>query len=311
VTAGGPPPIDDEDRDGKAAPPSDEAFVAPELRLGADIDVEDAPRPATAVRAERYRDVPSAPPVPHQTALPPLVLALLSPIAALLPARWRPRLHLDEAPLGAGAVVATILGVAAGALLYAHQILAMQARFFESAEHNMIDVIGEGSEETLLIIPATGVTLFLSAILSPLGAYGLYSLLEALARGVTLAAGGEILPHGPLVLADALTLRARRAIDERRLGPLVGDEVVRVGDTLEIHSCRPRPWPPGKVLLVDDAGWQLVASRREARFVYVFAPAPTQLIVRGTAIYRPDELLAARAAQQSWWQALKQGLSRR
>lgn len=266
-----------------------------------------AAAPAAATDDEPAADGPIVP-------LPALVGLVLAPLAALLPARWRARLGLDDLPLRLGAFVAAVVAGWLAFWAFGVRVVAWGSQINRDVGPTLGRHVGESHDQLrYFAVFGSGVAAWIAVLLSPFGFYCMYTALEAIVRATAVAVSGEIVPHGPLALADRVGLALLAWRDERRLGPLVVDEVTRSagGGGLEIASCRPRPWPRGKVLLVDGAGWlvdgavTLPAGAR--RFVYRLRPAPEGHIVRGAAIYRPDELVAARAAaRRAWIESIRQ-----
>ena len=121
-------------------------------------------------------------------------------------------------------------------------------------------------------------------------------MLEALARMAAIAATGDVLPSGPLVLVDVTGCAVAGWLAERRLPPLSIDELERShdGQGLTIATCRVRDWPIETVLVIDGAAWRVQALETRVGtprpFVYRFAPAPEGQVVRGRRVYRADEL---------------------
>jgi hypothetical protein len=304
------PPGPQDERD-PFAPPDDD---------GAEVEVEGVQRrtrsAATARQVESapLRDVPVLVQAPPTANVPAAVALVLAPLAVLLPARWRRHFSLDELPLAVGAALNPLVVGPLAVWAFAEQLLRLRSQVLEPVAPAMAAHLAQGGETAGLAVVGSGVTLWLSALLTPVGAYATYSAAEAMVRLAGVGATGEIVPHGPLAALDRIGLSLLRRIRDLRLGPLVADEaeVTRGGSTLTIASCRARPWPKGFVLVAFDAGWTAVAhevrKNGPRRFVYRFERAPEGQIVRGGTVYRPDELVARRAAEVSWWRAVRSGL---
>jgi hypothetical protein len=290
------PPRDEEDDDARFRPPADPAPPA-------ELELAEPPPPRRAPAAIRRPGgaLTSAAPLPVEPATATrvaisLAALALAPFAALLPARWRRALHLEGLPLRLGALVQGFLQLAAAMITFHLLVQSVNERLVTPHLGAVLHAMEENQDALHFGAQATGVTTWIYVAVSWSGAACLYFLVEALARLAAVGATGDALPSGPLVLADVVGHTVVRWRAERRLPPLVLDEVSRDpgGRVLRIASCRARDWPRGTVLIVEGAAWAVegVEDGAPARpFVYRFVPAPEGQVVRGRRVYRVDELL--------------------
>ena len=166
-----------------------------------------------------------------------LVALLMALLVSLLPAVWRARLP-QGLPLVAGTVItgaAQVLGAfLGGAWAF--------PRFAADLMAQASEVAAAAPAHDRAVAMVQGAAIWFAFLTSPLGLALVYSEVEGLVRLGGAAATGEALGTLPLWLLERAGARLARCGAQRRLPPLLPDEVVRERDRLRIASCRPRAW---------------------------------------------------------------------
>lgn len=126
-----------------------------------------------------------------------------------------------------------------------------------------------------------------------------FFMLEGLVRAIAAVASGEALPSLPLQALAFLHTRGDARNRERRLGERIRDEVQPGADgrSLQISSCRPKPWTQLTTISHEGEFYELVRENKGTvprPFVYFLRKKPQTAVIRGIYAYDPNEVLQAK-----------------
>ena len=124
----------------------------------------------------------------------------------------------------------------------------------------------------------------------------LYFALEGLIRTAAASATRETVPTLPLKLFEYVDAQLSAQSRERSMGTRIRDEVVADpnGQSLQIASCRPKPWTELTAIEHDGQFYELASQRKSAAprpFVYILRKKPPTAVIRGIYAYDPNEVL--------------------
>ena len=122
-----------------------------------------------------------------------------------------------------------------------------------------------------------------------------FFLLEGFVRTIAAVGSDEVLPSLPLKAVGFLHARLDSRNHERQLGERIRDEVrLDAGESLQIASCRPKPWTRLTTISHEGVFYELVAESKGPTprpFLYVLRKKPGTAVIRGIHAYSPDEVL--------------------
>jgi hypothetical protein len=118
--------------------------------------------------------------------------------------------------------------------------------------------------------------------------------LEGIVRAVAAFAANEVVPSLPLQALAVLHNRLSAQDRERRLGRRISDAVAisEDGESLEIATCRPKPWTASTTISHEGVFYELVDEGRGSSprsFIYTLRRKPPTSVIRGIYAYHPDE----------------------
>jgi hypothetical protein len=124
----------------------------------------------------------------------------------------------------------------------------------------------------------------------------LYFLIEGSVRTIAAIATRETVPSLPLKLFEYADAQLSAKSHEKSMGARIRDEVVPdpKGQSLQIASCRPKPWTQLTAISHEGQFYELVAERKATAprpFVYILHKKPPTAVIRGICVYDPDEIL--------------------
>lgn len=217
----------------------------------------------------------------------------LSVLFALFPKRCRELLNARD--------IAPFAAILSGLLEFFLCSGALVCRYFDFMNLRMNGVTQRAALGTAERVGETGVMTFgmvflLEYLLQFTTAVLLLLTIEGFLRAVTALVNREIYPslplvlvaflHGKLEIAGAELLLGRRVPDEVHLGPS--------GDSLQIASCRPKPWTRNTTVSYADQLYVLDRDEKGApprRFRYFLKQWPAGNVIRSLHAYDPDEVL--------------------
>jgi hypothetical protein len=120
-------------------------------------------------------------------------------------------------------------------------------------------------------------------------------MLEGFVRAIAATGADEVLPSLPLQLFAFLHTKLDMQSREKHLGERIRDEVQPIAaDSLQIASCRPKPWTQLTSISYEGVFYELVSEhegKSPRRFLYILRRKPTTAVIRGIHDYNPDEVL--------------------
>jgi hypothetical protein len=224
------------------------------------------------------------------------VKTFISMLLSFLPAKYREALAAEHLPSEAGiasGIVETLVSV--GCLIHGY-FAFMDARLAAIPTTVMVKA-AERMGETLVM--GFGSILMIQYLLQFTSLGLIFLALEGIVRCFAAFGGGEVLPSFPLklvaVLHDQLTAEGKEVLMGRR----IRDEVEQAEDneSLEIASCRPKPWNTLTTISHDGELYQLAKEKKGSGprpFVYVLRKKSPSSVIRGIYNYDPDEVTKSR-----------------
>jgi len=124
----------------------------------------------------------------------------------------------------------------------------------------------------------------------------LFFFLEGCVRAIAAVGGYETLPSLPLKAIERLDQYFGAQSREHSMGARIPDVVQPdpSGSSLQISSCRPKPWTQLTTISHDGQLYELVSERQSSAprpFVYVLRKKPPTAVIRGIYPYDPNEPL--------------------
>ncbi|MFQ5925903.1 MAG: hypothetical protein ACE5MH_00520 [Terriglobia bacterium] len=220
---------------------------------------------------------------------------VLGPVLVLLPESYRRRLggRLEinwtrAALLSGGAQTAATL------LLLAVRYLDFIERVIQRYGGTMVEAIEEG--ELSRALSTLGPASWLEYLFQPLTLLLIYLFVEGAVRLLAAVSSEQAIGSLPFYLLEVGRARGAEIRRERALGPLIPDEVTRLGaHELRIASCRPRDtWDHLLTIEYEEEFYELAETlpgRPPRPYVYRLRPIPPGKVIRGIHRYHPHELL--------------------
>lgn len=123
-----------------------------------------------------------------------------------------------------------------------------------------------------------------------------FFMIEGAIRVIAAVGSGEVLPSLPLQILSFLQEKLLAQGHEARLGKRVRDNalITADGESLQIASCRPKPWTRLTTISYEGGLYELVEEKvgeAPRRFAYVLRKKPVCAVIRGLYSYDPDEAL--------------------
>jgi len=222
---------------------------------------------------------------------------VFGPLYALLPRRWRERLHRgSDDLLGRATLVSGILEFVVALAV----MRAWYMRFFMMLAEKYVHYVEATKDARIYTQEAVTQAGFIAFLFSPLTWMILYFVAEGLLRVFVALASNEACPSFPLLAADYLYRLATRKPAAPDL-PLVRDEIT-AGDSkcdMRICSCRRKPdWKHPYTIHYAGAFFQVVGDQANGAgprpFVYRLRRLAPGDIARGLREYDPDDVLHPR-----------------
>jgi hypothetical protein len=118
--------------------------------------------------------------------------------------------------------------------------------------------------------------------------------LEGAVRAFAAFGGGETLPSLPLYALALLHARIEAYGRELQLGKRIPDEayLTSSGETLQIASCRPKPWSQLTTVTYQGECFELIQAYQGSAprpFLYFLRKNPVSGVIRKLYVYDPDE----------------------
>ena len=216
----------------------------------------------------------------------------LSTLLSFLPRRYREIFTPHELPSAAGIWSGLIEALTSAGLLVRGYYAYMNWRMANLPSEVFTKAGEKGGESAIM---GLGSIFMLEYLILPTTILLAFFLLEGFVRAIAATGADEVLPILPLQLFALLHTRLDSQSHERRLGHRIRDEVQPVAaDSLQIASCRPKPWTQLTTISHEGVFYEL-ASEHEGepprRFVYILRRNPTTAVIRGIHEYNPDEAL--------------------
>jgi hypothetical protein len=216
----------------------------------------------------------------------------LSALLSFLPKRYREIFTPYELPAAAGiwsGLVEALINI--GLLVrgyYAYmnwRMASLPAEVFTRA--------GEKGGESAIM--GMGSIFMLEYLIHPLTFVFIFFTLEGFVRAIAAVGADEVLPSFPLQILAFLHGKLDAQSHERRLGARIRDEVQPIAaNSLQIASCRPKPWTRLTTISHEGVFYELVSEHKGESprcFIYILRRKPTTAVIRGIHDYNPDEAL--------------------
>jgi len=214
-------------------------------------------------------------------------------LLSFLPKRYRD--HFTHFAIPSGAVVFSgfLQGFLSFALLIRDYHSFMTARLAALPLETMEKVAEKGGEGAVM---SFGGFFMMEYILRLTPILLLYFMIEGLIRVIAAVAAQETVPTLPLKIFEFADAQLSAKSHERSMGSRIRDEVHwdAGGQSLQIASCRPKPWTQLTAISHEGQFYELIAEREATAprpFVYVLRKKPTTAVIRGIYAYDPDEVL--------------------
>jgi hypothetical protein len=205
---------------------------------------------------------------------------------SLLPRKYRP----DGVP-PAGALLSGILEtcISLGFLIHGYFIYIDER--LRALPVSVMTKAGEKGGETAIM--GLGSIFLLEYLIHVMTIVLIILTLEGMVRAIAAFAGSEVLPSLPLQVVAFLHGRLSAQGREGRFSRRVSDDVTLApdGESLQIATCRPKPWTASTTISHEGVFYELVSENRGSgvrSFVYILRRKPPTAVIRGIYAY-PDE----------------------
>lgn len=217
----------------------------------------------------------------------------ISTLLSFLPRRYRQVFTPHEIP-AAGAIWAGILEAlfSLGFLIRGY-FAYMNARM-ASVPASVVTKAGERGGESAIM--GMGSIFLLEYLIQITTIVLVFFLLEGVVRAIAAVGSEEVLPSLPLQVLALLHSQLDAQAHEKSLGERIRDDVQpqACGNSLQIASCRPKPWTRLTTISHEGEFYEVVAESKATAprpFVYVLRKKPPTGVIRGIHRYDPDEVL--------------------
>lgn len=217
---------------------------------------------------------------------------VLSTLLSFLPRRYREIFTPHELPAAAGIWSGLIEALASLGLLFRGYYAYMNWRMANLPPEVFTKAGEKGGESAIM---GLGSILMLEYLILPTTILLAFFMIEGFVRAIAATGADEVLPSLPLQLFALLHTKLDAQSHERQLGQRIRDEVQpTAADSLQIASCRPKPWTQLTTISHEGIFYELVSEHEgesPRRFVYILRRKPTTAVIRGIHEYSPDEAL--------------------
>lgn len=214
-------------------------------------------------------------------------------LLSFFPKRYRQSFTRFEVPTEACVIAGLLQTFVSLGLLIGDYHAFMNARLAALPVDTMERVAEKGGESAVMSFGGFFMMEYLFRLVPILL---LYFLIEGAVRTIAAIATRETVPTLPLKLFEYADSQLSAKSRERSMGARICDEVVpdSNGQSLQIASCRPKPWTQLTAISHDGQFYELVSERKATAprpFVYVLRKKPATAVIRGICVYDPDEVL--------------------
>jgi hypothetical protein len=215
-----------------------------------------------------------------------------STLLSFLPRRYREIFTPHELPSAAGIWSGLIEALTSLGLLVRGYYSYMNWRMANLPPEVFTKAGEKGGESAIM---GLGSIFMLEYLFLPPTILLAFFMLEGFVRAIAATGADEVLPSLPLQVIAFLHTKLDAQSRERQLGQRIRDEVQPVAaDSLQIASCRPKPWTQLTTIAHEGVFYELVSEHEgesPRRFVYLLRRKPTTAVIRGIHEYNPNEEL--------------------
>lgn len=218
---------------------------------------------------------------------------LASTFLSLLPKRYRALFTPYDVP-SEGAFTSGLLQFFGCLFLLIRGYFAYASmRMAQLPTEQLLKASEKNGESAIMLL---GPVLVLEYVLHFTSIVFIFMVLEGAVRGIAAVGAKETLPDLPLYLIAKLHDKLDANIHERSLGARLADEVQidPTGESLQIKSCRPKPWTNLTTISHEGNLYELVREEKShppRQFAYRLRKKPPTAVIRGIYPYDPNEVL--------------------
>ncbi len=213
-----------------------------------------------------------------------------STLLSFLPRRYREVFTPHELPSAAGIWSGLIEALTSVGLLVRGYYAYMNWRMANLPPEVFTKAGEKGGESAIM---GFGSIFMLEYLILPTTIVMAFFMFEGFVRAIAATGADEVLPSLPLQFLAFVHTKLDSQSRERQLGERIRDEVQPVSaDSLQIASCRPKPWTHLTTISHEGVFYELVNECKgdaPRRFVYILRRKPITAVIRGIYDYNPDE----------------------